>query len=219
MRENGEILSTLSPRSRKNDYPTTDGKPMAETEYHRDLMMDLIRTLQAHFAAVERICVSGNMLLFYEKGNKRKHVSPDVFVVRGVEKRVRENYLVWEEGRGPEVVIELTSSSTRHEDQKKKYGLYQDVLKVREYFLFDPKGDYLKPQLKGYRLVRGAYRPIAPVEGRLPSQVLKLHLEQDGSTLRLWDPETEAWLPTPQEEIEQLRRQVEELRAKLGPKA
>jgi Uma2 family endonuclease len=202
---------------------------MAETERHRDLMIDLIRTLQVYFTAVKRICVSGNMLMFYEQGNRRKHISPDVFVVRGVEKRERENYLVWEEGRGPEVVIELTSSSTRREDTHKKHNLYRDVLKVREYFLFDPNGDYLDPRLQGYRLRGGEYRPIRAVAGRLPSQVLGLHLERQGNTLRLWDPTTEQWLPTPEErtgqaearadqaeqEAERLRQEVAELRRRL----
>ena len=68
---------------REVEYPTSDGKPMAETDVHRDLMMDLIRTLGAHYAADPMVYVSGNLLLFYEEGNKRKHVSPDVFVVRG----------------------------------------------------------------------------------------------------------------------------------------
>src|SRR5262245_46282010 len=107
MRENGEALSTLSgcALSSKNDYPTTDGKPMAETDYHRDLMLDLIKTLQAYYAAQKRVYVSGNLLVFYQEGNKRKHISPGVFVVRGVEKRQRDNYLVWKEAKGPEVVI------------------------------------------------------------------------------------------------------------------
>src|SRR5215471_5000169 len=128
-----------------NDYPTTDGKPMAETERHRDLMIDLIKTLQGFYEAQDNVCVSGNLLLFYKKGNKRKHISPDVFVVKGVPKRVRINYLVWQEGKGPDLVIELTSSSTRHEDLNRKFKLYQDVLKVKEYFLFDPTEDYLDP--------------------------------------------------------------------------
>src|SRR5687768_14959041 len=97
--------SSRSVTKRAIEYPTGDGKPMAETETHRDNMMDVIQTAQDHFANDPMICISGNMLLFYERGNKRKHVAPDVFVVRGIEKRTRENYLVWEEGKGPDLVI------------------------------------------------------------------------------------------------------------------
>ena len=184
---------------RRITYPTSDGKPTAETDLHRRLMTELIETLKAFYATEPLVYVSGNLLLCYEEGNRRKHVSPDVFVVRGVAKRRRENYLLWEEGHSPRFVIELTSSSTRREDTNKKFELYRDVLKVREYFLFDPMGDYLKPSMQGWRLVKGQYRAVRAVEGRLPSQTTGLHLERDGNELRLWDPETGAWLPTPTE--------------------
>src|SRR6266851_5295675 len=93
-------------------YPTSDGKPMAETDLHRNLMVAMIQVLQAWYANDPLAYVSGNLLLFYERGNRRRHISPDVFVVDGVAKRRRPNYLLWEEGKGPDVVIELTSSST-----------------------------------------------------------------------------------------------------------
>jgi Uma2 family endonuclease len=197
----------------KNGYPTSDGKPMAETDWHRILMNILIETLIDWYAAAPRTYVSGNLLLFYEEGNRRKHKSPDVFVVKGIDKHQRPNYLLWEEGKGPDVVIELTSSSTRREDERDKYQFYQDVLRVKEYFLFDPLGDYLKPPLKGYRLRRGEYHPIRFVAGRLPSHVLGLHLERNGRELRLYDPAAERWLPTPRETTEIARersRQAEE---------
>src|SRR5665213_544717 len=129
--------------SKRITYPTSDGKPMAETDIHRRLMTELIASLQVFYSGDPLVYVSGNLLLCYEEGNRRKHVSPDVFVVRGVPKHERENYLLWEEGQSPRFVIELTSSSTRREDTNKKFELYRDVVKVREYFLFDPMGDYL----------------------------------------------------------------------------
>ena len=122
-------------------------------------MLDLIETLKAHFAADPMVYVSGNMLLFYEEGNSRRHVAPDVFVVRGVPKRLRDNYLIWEEGKGPDLVIEITSKTTRREDQTKKLALYRDVLQVPEYFQFDPTEDYLKPPMQGFRLVGRRVRP------------------------------------------------------------
>jgi hypothetical protein len=109
-------------------------------------------------------------------------------------------------------VIELTSSSTRREDTETKYRLYQDTLRVKEYFLFDPLGDYLQPPLQGHRLRRGRYDPIRAVTGRLPSRVLRLHLERHGRDLRLYDPVADRWLPTPLEmaaAAETARRQAE----------
>jgi Uma2 family endonuclease len=181
------------------NYPTSDGKPMAETDDHRRLMYEQIETLDWWFADQHNAYVSGNLLLFYERGNKRRHISPDVFVVKGVPKGPRLNYILWEERKPPRVVIELTSSSTRHEDTHRKYVRYRDILKVREYFLFDPHGDYLHPRLQGHRLRGGVYHPIRAVEGRLPSRELGLHLQQDGDDLRLYDPIRGAWLPTPRE--------------------
>ena len=148
------------------DYPTSDGKPMGETDLHRSVMVVTIETLKMHYAG-QQVYVSGNLLLYYRPGNKRRHVSPDVLVIRGLEPRDRENYLLWEEGRAPNVVIEVTSQSTRDEDLEDKLEIYRDEIEVAEYFLFDPRSEYLNPALQGYRLSRGRYEPIEPVGGRL----------------------------------------------------
>ena len=189
---------------REVDYPTSDGKPMAETDLHRQDMVDVIQTLQDRFAADPNVYVSGNLLLFYEEGNRRKHVAPDAFLVRGVPKLPpRDYYLLWEEGKSPDLVIEITSKTTKHEDQKTKWTLYRDVLKVREYFQFDPTEDYLKPSLQGHRLDEGQFVAIEPVAGRLPSDTLGLHLERRGTELRLYDPTTDRCLLTPLEARQQ----------------
>jgi Uma2 family endonuclease len=223
--------------SESKNYPTSDGRPMAETDLHRNLMNLLIHRLEAWYSKDPTVYVSGNLLLFYVPGNKRKHLAPDVFVVKGVEKKLRDNYLIWEEGKGPDVVIEVTSSTTRKEDISKKFELYRDVLKVPEYFLFDPRGDYLKPPLRGYRLVNGAYRPIEPERSRFRSDELGLYLWQDGADLKIYDPVSHQWLLAPEEknaqdtvalqqaeealqaakkELERLRRENEELRRRMN---
>lgn len=189
---------------------------MAETDLHRQLMTALFEALEDRFEVDPNVYVSGNLLLFYVPGNKRKHVSPDVFVVFGVPKRPRINFLTWEESRGPGVVIELTSSSTRNEDIRTKFSLYQDVLRVPEYFLFDPYEDYLEPRFQGYRLVGGKYRPMRLKDGRLTSRQLGLILEPDGEHLRLVDPNTGLRLPTRAEARQAAEAEVERLRARLA---
>lgn len=77
------------PNDRTDIYPESDGKPMAETDIHRDLIIDMIDMLQNHFRECSNVYVSGNLLLYYEKGNPRKSVVPDVFVVFGVENKKR----------------------------------------------------------------------------------------------------------------------------------
>jgi Uma2 family endonuclease len=209
------MATVTTSRTRGNGYPTSDGRPMAETDVHRDLMNDSIQRLQTWFAKDLRTYVSGNLLVFYVQGNKRKHVAPDVFAVRGVPKAARENYLVWEERKGPEAVIELTSKTTRKEDTDKKFKLYRDVLQVREYFLCDPLADYLKPPLQGFRLEGGEYHAIAPVDHRLPSEVLGLHLERNGNRLEFFDPGSGQWVPTNAEIAEEAQKAVADLKATL----
>jgi len=85
-------------------YPESDGKPMAETDLHREIMIWIIHLLQ-RFLAGQRAYVSGNLLIYYEQGNPRKSVAPDCFVVWGVESRYRVNYKLWEEGQAPQVVF------------------------------------------------------------------------------------------------------------------
>jgi Uma2 family endonuclease len=153
------VIQTLAePKHTDNGYPTSDGRPMAETDLHRDLMLDLIETLKAWFENDPMTYVSGNILLFYEKGNKRRHVSPDVLVVRGIPKHRRDNYLVWEEGKVPDFMIEVTSKMTRREDKEFKRTVYQKTLRVPEYFLFDPRAEYLKPPFHGYVVAPGPIR-------------------------------------------------------------
>jgi Uma2 family endonuclease len=208
----GGIMATVQrPRpTREIQYPTTDGKPMAETQLHRDDMMDTIQILEDYYAAEPNVYVGGNLLLCHEEGNRRKHVAPDVFVVLGVPKEPpRDNYLVWKEEKAPDFVTEITSKSTKHEDQKKKREIYRDILKVSEYFLFDPRAEYLDPPIQGFRLVDGDYVRIEPVEGRLPSKVLALHLERAGTRLRLYNPATGEYLPTRLEAREAEHRRAE----------
>jgi Uma2 family endonuclease len=219
------MASVTSPFIRPSyGYPTSDGKPMTETDQHRKLMFDLIETLGTFFRDDPNVYVSGNLILCYVPGNRRRHLSPDVFFVRGVPKGDRLNYLTWIEGKGPDLVVELTSSSTRHADTNDKFVLYRDTLRVPEYFLFDPLGDYLVPPLHGYRLHEGQYLAIEPLNGRLPSVALGLHLEGVGDVLRLWDPAAERQLPTTGEraaeaEAARLTAEQAQRRAEAGRRA
>jgi len=115
--------------------------------------------------------------------------------------------MLWEEGRAPSFVIEVTSLHTRDEDQKDKKRLYER-LGVEEYFLHDPFGEYLSPVLQGYRLVEGRYRPLSPSpDGSLISNVTGLRLRPEGQRLRLSDLATGEPLLWEEEVREQARTQ------------
>jgi Uma2 family endonuclease len=200
------------------DYPDSDGQPMGETPRHVRVIIDTYQSLDLRYADRNDVFVAANMFVYYVRGDRTKHVSPDVFVTFGIEKNKkpeRRSYLLWEEGKGPDFALEVTSSTTREEDLEDKYWIYQDVLKITEYFLFDPYEEFLKPALKGFRLQRGQYVPIKSRKGRLPSKVLGLHLEQHEGELRLYDPSADRWLLTPREalaEAERLRLELEKWR-------
>jgi len=183
-------------------YPESDGKPMAETEYHRDIMIDCIQMLKHYFRDVDDVHVSGNLLMYYEEGNPRKSVSPDVFVAFGVSKKRRRTYKIWEEGHAPDFVLEVASPSTYRHDLTDKKDLYASVLGVREYYIYDPYHE-VDPYFLGYRLVDGVYEEIAFVGERLPSLVLGLELGENDGVFGLYDPSRSVWLQPLEKQVEQ----------------
>jgi Uma2 family endonuclease len=168
-------------------YPASDGKPMGETEVHVKLLGQLLEILDHHFADSPDVYVGGNMLIYYVPGNNRKHVSPDLFVVKGIVKKRRRVYRVWVEGKAPDFILELLSEKTKVRDKGRKKQFYQDRFQTSEYFLFDPDTE----ELTGYRRVEGKYRPLRPDErGRLYSEQLGLTFGVDRTGwLRAYRPD------------------------------
>jgi Uma2 family endonuclease len=189
---------------------------MAESDLHRDQMVYLIEGLKAHFAGQPDVYVSGDNFIYYQEGNPRKCVSPDVYVVFGVPRRPRDTYMVWKEGgKLPDVVIEVTSKKTRREDVTRKGPLYEKQLRIPEYYVFDPTGDYLNPRLQAWRLVESGYVPAERTSSGYFSPLLGLFLVDDNGHLRLYEPDRSEPILSPQEqarEIERLRAELERLR-------
>ena len=133
------------------DYPCSDGQPMAESDFQLEPLVYAITALRTHFHHRKKVYVAGDMFLYHEEGNPGAVVAPDVFVVVGAPVHKRMAYKLWEEPKAPDFVLEVTSRSTRREDQGRKREVYAS-LGVGEYWLFDPTGDYLAPRLQGFRL-------------------------------------------------------------------
>jgi Uma2 family endonuclease len=174
------------------DYPSSDGQPVAESDFQLQPLLYAVTTLRTHFQARADVYVAGNMFIYYEEGNPEAVVAPDVFVALGTAKRDRASYMLWEEPKGPDFVLEITSRSIRTRDQGPKRGIYA-FLGVREYFQYDPTHDYLVPALQGTRLVAGGYQALSPTtlpDGTLVlhSEVLGLELRLEEGTLRFYDP-------------------------------
>jgi Uma2 family endonuclease len=214
------------PLKREIEYPETDDRPMAESDLHRDVMLDLIHALRSRYAGEPKVYVAGNLLLYYVEGNPRASIAPDVFMVRGVPKGRRRTYLLWKEGRAPSFVIEVTSESTCAEDLGKKKDCYER-LGVEEYFLFDPAGEYLRPRLQGYRLAAGRYQSLAEgADGSLSSRTTGLVLRPEGTNLRLvdaatgerllWVEEETAARRAAEERAQTLEKELEQLRRETG---
>ena len=189
------------------DYPDSDGQPVAETDFQRGPLWYANDVLARHFRRREDVYVSANMFVYYEEGKPGSVVAPDVFVVLGAPKYDRRSYKIWEEPKGPDFVLEVTSHSTRRVDEGPKRHLYA-ALGVGEYWQFDPTGDYLVPPLKGGRLAGGNYvrLPLRPTpDGALfgRSEVLGLDLGLVKGRLRLRNPATGRDLPS-SEELEEL---------------
>ena len=201
-------------------YPTSDGQPMAETGLHRRCMVDVADTLELWFGKHGRgdVYVGSNNFLYYERGNPRAVVSPDVYVVVGAPAGLRDTYMLWNEPKGPDFVLEVTSASTRRDDERRKRDVYA-ALGVREYFLYDPRAEYLAPPLQGWRLHEGVYRAVPAVTVltnrgvSVASEVLGLELrdEREARRVRLRDPETGEFLLT-HEESERAREEAERTR-------
>ena len=96
----------------------------------------------------------------------------------------------------------------RHDLTTKK-DLYESVLKVKEYYVYDPLHQ-IQPHFVGFRLVDGVYEEIAFVNERLPSSVLNLELGERDGTLSVYDPAIEQWLAPPEERAEQTEERTKQ---------
>jgi len=187
-------MSKIVPSPGAVEYPSSDGKPMAENDAQRAAIMYAIGTLEIRFGHRPDVYVSGDLLIYYEEGNPRASVAPDAFVVFGAEDRMRQTYNLWEEPKAPDFVLEVASPNTWREDEGRKRVLYER-LGVREYWQYDPTGEHLGVRLKGYRLVEGAYEPqpvVNSLDGTafLRSETLGLDLRAGGEEMYFLDSAT-----------------------------
>ena len=194
------INSQLKAPGKPVHYPESDGKPLAESDTHLEEVVSIRLTLRQYFADQENVYVSGLNLIYYVEGDPRKCFSPDVYVTRGIPRGRRRVYLVWAEGRVPDIAFEVTSKKTRSRDVREKRALYAQ-LGIREYVLFDPEAEYLKPPFQLLRLKNGEYEPQTPdAEGAYYSEALNLRLKVIDEHLRFVVPETGELVALPEDE-------------------
>jgi Uma2 family endonuclease len=179
-------VQTTSPEI---EYSETDGQPMGETEWHVIWTFRLYELLTRRYRN-ERVYVASDMFVYYEEGVPWRKFAADAMVIKDCDTRRRRIFKIWEEGRVPNAVFELVSRGTKRDDLEFKPGLYER-LGIGEYFLYDPLGEEIRPQLQGYRLSAVGYEPIRPDSaGRLHSHELGLWLRVEDGDLVFYDSGT-----------------------------
>ena len=212
------------------DLPTTDGLAPPDLVFQEQSISYTLLALRAALRHRPEVYVSGYTLV-YDAGPQGEEgrrspvwVAPDVLVAFGVGGHNRLSYVIWQEGKPPDFVLEVASVSTWRRDRDEKPALYES-LGVGEYLLYDPVGGPLEPRLQGHVLRGGRYQRLE-VE-RLPngepglrSEVLGLwaYLRGPGQALRWHDPATGKDLEDHEEVVaarEAAEAEVAELRAQL----
>ncbi|CAD0231447.1 MULTISPECIES: Uma2 family endonuclease [Planktothrix] len=165
--------------------------------------------------------IGANLTIYYSQQQlkNREFRGPDFFVAKNTAKRPRRSWVVWQEdGKYPDIIIELLSDSTAKIDRGEKKNLYQNRFRTPEYFWFSPED----LELAGFRLSGEEYEPILLNEsGLLWSHVLGLYLGIYHNQLRYFSAAGEL-IATPQEaalqsqilaETERQRAETEHQRA------
>ncbi|MDX2229053.1 MAG: Uma2 family endonuclease [Leptolyngbyaceae cyanobacterium bins.349] len=196
------------------EFPPGDlwsDEPPLESDLHREQIELLIRLLKWQWRNRQDFYVSGNLTIYYSPNQLKSEDfrGPDFFVVLGAENRDRRSWVVWQEnGKYPNVIIELLSDSTAATDRGLKKQIYQDTFRTPDYFWFHPN----TLEFKGFHLVEGVYQELSPnAAGHLWSQQLELYLGIRNNKLRFFTPDG-TLIESPEDE---LQRQVEEERQRV----
>ena len=129
--------------------------------------------------------------------------NPDLAVALNADREAflrRNGYIISEQGKPPDFVIEIASRSTARVDVGQKREDYA-LMGIPEYWRFDETGEFHGTRLAGERLVEGRYESIPIVElseGVLEGyiEVLDLNIRWEHGNLGWYDPATGLHIPT-----------------------
>ena len=184
-------------------------EPPLESNLHLTQIILLIKCLEWLWQDREDYFATGNLTIYYSPNQKKSEYfrGPDFFVVLGTTRNQnRKSWVVWqEEGKYPNVIIEILSESTAKTDREEKKEIYQNTFRTPDYFWFDP----YSLEFEGSTLIRGKYQLIEPnQQGWLWSEELGLYLGIYADKLRYFSPSGQL-IPTP-EEAALLEKQAKE---------
>ena len=188
----------------------SDEPEMESTQHYRQLAL-LVSHLEWQWRERPDFFVGANLTVYYahEQLRTRKFRGPDFFLVRDVDPRPRTSWVVWEEeGRYPDLIIELLSNATAEVDRTEKKRLYQTMFRTPEYFWFSP----ITEEFAGFRLVGAWYQAIPTDErGWRWSEVMELYLGVVDGQLRYFEADGTLVLG-PEETALRERRRVQQER-------
>lgn len=184
-------------------YPSADGEPVAETYDHLYAILTTLESLKQYLIG-RQATVLANQFLYYAQGFPKVRTAPDVMVIFDVAPGGRDNYKTWEEGQVPVVIFEMTSPGTKDQDKTFKKTLYEQ-LGVQEYWLFDPKGEWIPEKLQGYRLRGDTYIPITDSR----SEPLQLRLAVEEKLIGFYREDTGEKLLIPDELVAALNQETQ----------
>jgi len=177
-------------------------EPEMESSLHYMQLLLLVTCLEWAWQERDDFFIGANLTIYFSRQQlkNRDFRGPDFFLVKNTTREPRNSWVVWEEdGRYPDLIIELLSESTANTDRILKRDLYSQRFHTPEYFYFSP--DTL--EFDGFRLDFNKYRPILPNDrGWLWSEALGFFLGIHDRQLRYFSLEG-ALLPTPQESAKQ----------------
>ncbi len=213
----GSEESSLEPEestaSQSIPCPPTDlesHEPPLESYLHLQQLLLLLKCLDWLWRDRTDYFAAGNLTVYYSARQRKSEDfrGPDFFVVLDTEKRPRRSWTVWEEdGKYPNLIVELLSDSTASRDRGEKKRLYQDIFRTPEYFWFDP----YSLEFEGFHLVDGTYQAIVATEqGWRWSQQLGLYLGIHQQQLRFFTSAGQL-VPTPEEQNEKMAAKLREL--------
>lgn len=196
-------MTSLVPKPQSTEifYPSSDGEPLAESYVHLYAILITLEVLKQYLQGIQAT-VLADQFLYYAENFPRLRVAPDVMVIFNVAPGGRDNYKIWEEGEVPSVIFEITSPGTKNQDTGHKKTLYEQ-LGVQEYWLFDPKGEWIEGKLRGYRLQGEEYELIRDSR----SEPLGLRLEVEGQLISFYREDTGEKLLIPSELKEALQQE------------
>ena len=203
------LNAELEPAPPEIVFPPGDldsDEPPLENELHLRQLLLLIQCLEWLWSERNDFYASGNLTIYYSPNQLKSEDfrGPDFFVVLGTERKPRKSWVVWEEdGKYPNVIVELLSDSTAKTDRGLKQQIYQDTFRTPEYFWFDPNS----LEFEGFHLVDGQYEPIElNSQGWMWSKQLQLFLGLQNRQLRFFTAEGQL-VPTPEEAAQSEQQQ------------